>query len=368
MTLTASAATAAGPASARLATDIDTPSVLIDLDVVERNIERLQAYLDRHGIDNRPHIKTHKLPLIAYWQLAAGATGVTVQSVGEAEVMAAAGITDILITYNVMGAEKIRRLAEVARLAKVRVGVDNAVAVAAVGEAAALADREIGVLIEFECGKGRQGVLEPEQAVSLALACGRYPRLRFLGLMCYPSGPHVADFVARTRQALAEHGVAVAVVSVGGTPDMWRAHETAGETEHRAGTYVYNDRRSVAAGAASLEDCALHVHVTLVSRPTATRGVIDAGSKTLTSDGFPRELGGGYGLILEYPDAVVTELSEEHGAVDFSACECVPDIGERLRVVPNHVCPVSNLHDEVYLHRGGVIVAVVPVAARGMTR
>lgn len=351
-----------------LATEIDTPSVIIDLDVVERNIQRLQEYLDEHGIDNRPHIKTHKLPLIAHWQLAAGAKGITVQSVGEAEVMAAAGIRDILITYNVMGPEKVTRLAQVARMAEVRVALDNAVALAAVGEAAALAGRDIGVLVEFECGKGRQGVVAPEEAVALALECGRFERLRFLGLMCYPSGPAVPDFVAQTRAALAPHGLGVEVVSVGGTPGMWAAHETASETEHRAGTYVYNDRRSVAVGSAGLEDCALHVHVTLVSRPTQTRGVIDAGSKTLTSDAFPTQWGGGYGLILEYPEAVITELSEEHGAVDFSACESVPAIGERLRVVPNHVCPVTNLHDEVYLHRGGVIEAVVPVAARGKTR
>ncbi len=351
-----------------MASNIDTPCVIVDLDVVERNIERLQSYLDDHGIANRPHIKTHKLPLLAHWQLAAGAAGITVQSVGEAEVMAAAGIRDILITYNVMGAEKIRRLAAVARMADLRVAVDNEVALAAVGAAAELADREIGVLVEFECGKKRQGVLEPQQAVDLAVACGRYPGLRFLGLLCYPSGPEVAGFVARTRELLAAHGPELAVVSVGGTPGVWSAHETVGETEHRAGTYVYNDRRSVAVGSASLEDCALHVHVTLVSLPTPTRGVIDAGSKTLTSDAFPASWGGGYGHVLEYPEAVVTELSEEHGVVDFSACKAVPAIGERLRVVPNHVCPVSNLHDEVYLHRGGVIEAVVPVAARGKTR
>ncbi|MBX3144536.1 MAG: alanine racemase [Trueperaceae bacterium] len=348
-------------------TEVDTPCVLIDLDVVQSNIERLQTYLDSHGINNRPHIKTHKLPLIAKWQVDAGAKGITVQSVGEAEVMAAAGIKDILITYNVMGAEKIKRLAAVARMANVRVAVDNAVALAAVGAAAELAGREIGFLIEFECGKKRQGVLTPEEVVELVDASSPYSHLRFLGILCYPSGPDVPAFVARTRELLAGRGD-LEVVSVGGTPGVWSAHETVGETEHRAGTYVYNDRRSVAVGSASVGDCALHVHVTLVSRPTATRGVIDSGSKTLTSDGFPAKWGGGYGHILEYPEAVITELSEEHGAVDFSACARVPEIGERLRVVPNHVCPVTNLHDEVYLHRGGVLEAVVPVAARGKTR
>lgn len=346
---------------------LDTPCVVVDLDVVERNIRRLQEYLDAHGVANRPHIKTHKLPLIARWQVEAGAVGITTQSIGEAEVMAAAGLDDILVTYNVMGEEKVRRLARLARMASVLVAVDNEVALTAVAEAAALAGREIGVLVEFECGKKRQGVVTPEEAAALARRVASFENVRFLGLLTYPTSEAVPRFVARTRELLAEDGLRVEVVSVGGTPGLWSASPTEEATEHRAGTYVYNDRNSVAAGAAGLDDCALHVHVTLVSRPTPERGVIDAGSKTLTSDTF-RGGEGGYGLILEYPDAVIWQLSEEHGAVDFSACERKPEVGERLRVVPNHVCPVSNLHDEVYAHRGGVLVAALPVAARGKTR
>ncbi|HRN18446.1 MAG: alanine racemase [Trueperaceae bacterium] len=356
------------PAVATSITSIDTPCVVVDLDVAERNIRRLQDYLDEHGIQNRPHIKTHKLPLLAHWQVAAGACGITVQSIGEAEVMAGAGLTDILITYNVMGEEKVRRLAQVARMARVRVAVDNEVALEAVAAAALLAERPIGVLVEFESGKLRQGVVTPEEAAELAQVAAGRPYVEFLGLLTYPSSERVPGFVTRTRELLAEVGIDVKVVSVGGTPGMWRTHLTGLVTEHRAGTYIYNDRNSMAAGSASLEDCALHVHVTLVSKPTPNRGVIDAGSKTLAADPFPQDRGGGYGLILEYPEAIVTVLSEEHGAVDFSACSRTPAIGERLRVIPNHVCPVSNLHDEVYTHRRGVLEAVLPVAARGKTR
>ncbi len=355
------------PVAATRVDTIDTPCVVVDLDVVDRNIGRLQEYLSEHGIANRPHIKTHKLPLLAHWQVAAGARGITVQSVGEAEVMAAAGLDDILITYNVMGADKVRRLAQVAQLARVRVALDNEVALEAVAAAALLAERKIGVLIEFESGKLRQGVVTPEEAALLAKVAAERPYLEFLGLLTYPNADAVPTFVTRTRELLGEAGLELKVVSVGGTPLMWSTHVAGVATELRAGTYIYNDRNSMAAGAAALEDCALHVHVTLVSKPTANRGVIDAGSKTLTSDLF-RAQGGGYGLILEYPEAKITELSEEHGAVDFSECSRTPAIGERLRVVPNHVCPVSNLHDEVYAHRGGVLVATLPVAARGKTR
>lgn len=346
---------------------LDTPCVVVDLDVAQRNIRRLQEYLNKHGIANRPHIKTHKLPLLAHWQVNEGATGITVQSIGEAEVMAAAGITDILITYNVMGEDKIRRLAQLAQCAKVRVAVDNDAALAAVAQAAHGAGTTIGVLIEFESGKKRQGVVTPQEAVALAQKASSYSRVEFLGLLTYPNSEAVPAFVAEARQLLTAAGLELKVVSVGGTPNMWNAHEPGVATEYRAGTWVYNDRNTVAAGVATLDDCALHVHVTLVSKPTEDRGVIDAGSKTLTSDLF-RTGQDGYGLILEYPHAVIWQLSEEHGAVDFSACVRKPVIGERLRVIPNHVCPVSNLHDEVYAHRGGVVTAVLPVAARGKTR
>lgn len=348
---------------------VDTPAVIIDLDRVEHNIAKLQAYCDQHGIANWPHIKTHKLPLLAHKQLTAGAAGITVQTLGEAEVMVAAGITKLLLTYNLIGEQKAVRLARLARMATMRVAIDNRVALDTVARAAILAQRDIGVLIEFESGKRRQGVLEPAEALALARQVGASPHLTFLGLMTYPSSPAVVPWVKAARALFDREGLSIKVVSAGGTPTMWHAHELECVTEYRSGTSVYHDRKSVSGNAAdrvaTLDECALHVHVTLVSMAESDRGVIDAGSKVLTSDTVPAVMGEGYGLILEYPEAVIRGLSEEHGAVDFSACTSRPALGDRLRVLPNHVCPVSNLVDEVVLHRGGEIEAVVPVAARG---
>jgi len=346
--------------------DVDTPAVVVDLDVAEANIAKLQGYLARHGLANRPHIKTHKLPLLAHQQMRAGAVGITVQTLGEAEVMAAAGLTDILITYNVIGDEKARRLAGIARLVpNLRVALDNEVALRTVELAAVMAERTIGILVEFESGKRRQGVMEPQQALALAGQITKGGFVEFLGLMTYPCGPEAASFIARAKDLFARAGVALPVISAGGTPHMWHAHEVPGLTEYRAGTSVYHDRRSVGSGSATFDECALHVHVRVVSHPEPDRAVIDAGSKVLTSDTVPASMGAGYGHVLEYPEAVITELSEEHGVVDFSACSGRPSLGERLRLVPNHVCPVSNLVDEVVLQRRGVIEARLPVAARG---
>lgn len=347
--------------------ELDTPAVVIDLDRVEHNIAKLQEYCDRHGLSCRPHIKTHKLPLIAHMQLQAGAAGITVQKIGEGEVMAAAGIDDILITYNLVGKVKAERLARLAHMANVSVALDNEVALDTVIRAAALAERSIGVLVEFESGKQRQGVLEPEQALQLAQKARAAAQVRFRGLMTYPATEDSAAWIARAGELFSAHDVPIEVVSGGGTPNAWRSHEISGLTEYRAGTYVYHDRRMVGVGAAELDECALHVHTTLVSMPTRDRGVLDAGSKTLTSDTVPPEVGQGFGLILEYPDAVITQLSEEHAVVDFTACATRPTIGDRLRVLPNHVCPVSNLCDEVYMHRDGIVEAQLPVAARGKT-
>lgn len=349
----------------RTISDVDTPAVVVDLDRAEANIAKLQAYLDAHGIANRPHVKTHKLPELMRRQLDAGAAGITVQTLGEAEVMVAAGARDVLVTYNLIGPQKARRLAELARTADMSVAVDNEVALATVAEAAALAQKRIGVLVEFESGKRRQGVLEPALALELARQVRAAHHLEFVGLLSYPASPAIGPFVDEARRLMAAEGLEVRTVSAGGTPDMWHAHKLPHVTEYRVGTSVYHDRKSVARGEASLDECALHVHVTVVSMPTRDRGVIDAGSKVLTSDLVPPSMGAGYGLVLDHPEAVITELSEEHGVVDFSACDSRPKVGDRLRVLPNHVCPVSNLVDEVVLHRDGTVEAVVPVAARG---
>ena len=274
-----------------------------------------------------------------------------------------------MLSYPVVGATKLEPLTRLARATpRLAVALDNAVSLELVGRAAAAAERTIDVLIEFESGRRRTGVIEPDEALPLAQAIDAHPHLRLRGFMTYPLGADAGAWVRAARDLLGRHGLEAPVFSGGGTPRMWHAHETVGLTELRPGTYAYHDRATVAAGAGRLEDCALHVHVTIVSAPERGRAVIDAGTKTLTSDLVDPSAGDGYGLVLEHPEAVISALSEEHGVLDVSACEHPPRVGDRVRIVPNHVCPVSNLVDEVFVHRRGSLHGAWPVAARGTTR
>lgn len=346
--------------------DLDTPFVAVDLDRVDANVATLQALCDEHGLDNRPHVKTHKLPLLAHKQIQAGAVGITAQKLSEAEVMILAGIDDVLITFNLIGTAKAQHLARLLGMAKIAVTVDHPLAVATVAEAAALAQTDVRVLVEFESIKKRQGVISPDAALVLARQIESAPFLHFGGLMTYPSSPASSAWIARARDRFEREGIPIRTVSGGGTPTMHGMGTVEGLTEYRAGTSIYHDRKTVADGAATLDECALHVHATVVSSPFAGQVVLDTGSKSLTSDlATPLP---GYGLLVEYPDAVIATLSEEHGAVDVTACAVAPTVGERVRIVPNHVCPVSNLFDEVVLHRGGRVEAFAPVAARGTVR
>jgi D-serine deaminase-like pyridoxal phosphate-dependent protein len=348
--------------------DLETPIPVIDLDRVEHNLAKMQAYCDRHGLRLRPHIKTHKIPAFAHRQVELGARGITCQKLGEAEVMADAGLDDILISYPIIGPVKALRLAELSRRARVIVAVDNAVAVQTVAEAARASNNAIGVLVEFDSGNRRTGVVSVDQALDLARQIHGAAGLRLDGLMTYPSTDATVPFVAEAQRRFSEAGLDLSVVSGGGTPNAWRAHEIRGLTEVRVGTYIYHDRATVGAGAASLEECAFQLHATVVSRPTEDRAVIDAGSKSLSSDQVAPSVGPGYGLILGYEDAVIERLNEEHGVVDLSRCAKKPFVGERIQIIPNHVCVVSNLHDEVAIARDAQLVDMWRVAARGKTR
>ena len=345
---------------------LETPVPVVDLGIAEANMARMQAYADAHGIALRPHIKTHKLPGLAKRQLEHGARGITCQKLGEAEVMADAGIDDIFISYPIIGEAKAERLAALAARATMRVNVDSSAGI----ETAARAARhghEIGIIVEFDSGNRRSGVMTVEAAVALAKQAATTPGLRFDGLMTYPTSEASAAFIAEALPKLAEAGLTPGVLSGGGSPKAVHTHELAPVNELRVGTYIYNDRMMVAAGAAGWDDCALTVHVTVISRPEEDRAIIDAGSKTFAADIMPGGAQLGYGHILEYPDARIDRISEEHGMVDLSGCAKKPAIGERLRVVPNHVCPVSNLHDRVATVKDGAFLGFVDVAARGRT-
>ena len=343
--------------------ELDTPVAIVDLDRLDTNIKRLQSYLDEHYIQNRPHIKTHKIPQIAQMQLDAGAVGITCQKLGEAEVMARAGIRDIFIPYNIIGSKKLDRLMALAKAAEISVTADSQYTVDGLSGAANQAGIELSVLVEFDTGAQRCGVQTPEQAVELAQAIERLPGLKFGGLMTYPANDKTDAFVREVKSLLAKHGIPVSRVSGGGSPHLWNAHKHEEITEYRAGMYVYGDRGLLKSGAMSLNDCAFKIITTVVSRPTADRGILDGGSKTFSSDLVGLT---GHGLILEYPDAEIYALSEEHGHVDFSKCDHKPQIGERVTVIPNHCCVVSNLFNQVVGVRDGSVEVVWDVAARGM--
>ncbi|KAA1234529.1 MULTISPECIES: D-TA family PLP-dependent enzyme [Agrobacterium tumefaciens complex] len=345
---------------------ISTPMPVIDEDRLSANILRAQSYLDEHGKAFRPHIKTHKIPAIAKQQLQAGAIGINCQKVSEAEVFADAGFDDILITYNILGAAKLSQLKALnARIGGLSVVADSAVTIAGLADTFE-AVMPLAVLVECDTGGKRCGVQTPEAALALAEKIVAAPGLRFKGILTYPApdgAETVENFLRKTMALLAARGIDCPVRSSGGSPDFYSAHLVPSATEHRAGTYVYNDRAMLRAGHCTTGDLAMHVLATVVSRPTADRAVLDSGSKALTSDllGFSD-----YGLIEGYEGAKIVSLSEEHAVVDLSGCASGrPEIGDVVKVVPNHTCVVSNLFDRMVFHRNGVVTRVEKVTARG---
>lgn len=344
--------------------DLLTPVAVIDEAVMETNISVAQQYFDRIGRAFRPHIKTHKIPALAAQQIAAGAKGINCQKVSEAEVFADAGFTDILITFNMLGRARLERLKVLHSRVNLQVVADNEIVVDALAETFSEA-APLNVLVECDTGAERNGVQTPEAAFELAQRIDNSAGLTFHGLMTYPKAGLEADveaFFSRTLELLKQAGLECAVVSHAGSPGLYDSDLVTSATEHRAGTYIFNDRSMVREGMCDFDDCAMHILATVVSRPTDTRAVLDAGSKALTSDliGFSD-----HGLIVEYPDASIAKLSEEHAVVDFSKSERKPEVGERIRIIPNHTCVVSNLFNRLVFHRDGVVTRIEKVAARG---
>ena len=342
----------------------ETPAVLIDLEIAKKNITRFQEHCDQHGISLRPHIKTHKLPSMAQLQIAAGAVGITCQKIGEAEVMADAGIQDIFITYNIIGDSKLARLVELARRCKLSVVADNIQVIEGLAQAFSQEKNQLEVLIECDTGAGRCGVQSANEALELATLIHASKGLVMGGLMTYPpmgKQEHVDGWLKKTKDILLRNDLPCPKVSSGGTPNMWASQEVPTADEHRSGTYIYNDRSLIKAGICNVEDCALNVRATIVSTPTPDRAIIDAGSKMLTSDLLGME---GFGLIKEAPDAQIASLSEEHGVIDLSTSDWQPKVGDPIHIIPNHACVVTNMVDHVYLAENETLVKT-PVPARG---
>jgi D-serine deaminase-like pyridoxal phosphate-dependent protein len=356
------------PLAAKIARDYGTPCAVINMDKVERNIARIQAACDAADVANRPHIKTHKSPLLAKMQIEAGAKGITCQKLGEAEIMADAGVDDILISYNLIGDEKMARLASLQAKANMTVAADNATVIAGLPRAAEISGRPLSVVVECDTGRKRAGVEKPAEAIALARQIAASKGLTFAGFMLYPTETGWTEAQTFYDEALAgvrAHGLDAKMVSTGGSPNLKNLGKLKGATEHRPGTYIYNDRMQVAAGVATWDDCALYIYSTVVSRAAPERGILDAGSKTLTPD-----IGGldGHGLILEHPEARIAKFAEEHGFLDLSRSNTRPNVGDVVRIVPNHVCVVVNMMDEVVMVRGEEIIGTLPVAARGKLR
>jgi D-serine deaminase-like pyridoxal phosphate-dependent protein len=344
--------------------DVDTPAVVVDVDRLQRNLTRWQSHCHEVGLANRPHVKTHRSVEIAKRQVALGANGITCQKLGEAEVMVEAGIDDVLIPYNIVGEDKLERLAALGREARLTVSVDDERLLPGLA-GAARRSRRLDVLVDCDTGMGRTGVATPEGAVALASAVAHFDDLRFTGFLTYPALDGSAGFLAEAFRLARGNGLEVAVVSAGGTPRMWASGELRPlVTEYRVGTYAFYDRSSVAAGAASLDDVALTVHATVVSRPSSERAILDAGSKALAYDPGPYP---GHGTVLEAPASIVERLSEEHAVVALGDGDSL-ELGQQVRIVPNHACVVVNLVDEVIVHGENLEATAWRIDARGRSR
>ena len=356
---------------------LDTPLMAVDLDRLERNIAEMAALAGSYGVALRPHAKTHKSPHIARMQLAAGAIGLTCAKLGEAEVLVdQGGVTDILIAYPIVGNIKIQRLLKLLDRAHITVAIDSQQAAAALSQAMSANDRTLDIYVEVNTGQDRAGARAGDEAVTLALAVSRLPGLRLAGVMTHEghagfSGPdEIAAIAQNAGQALVDtaerirsRGVEVAQVSVGSTPASWFTPRVTGITEMRPGTYVFNDNNAFRHGRIGPDRCAARVLSTVVSRPGPERAIVDAGSKALALDPSPSHPGHGY--IVGHPGATIARLSEEHGVVTLAPDERGFNYGDRLEIIPNHVCPAVNLTDELVIVRDGRVVDHWPVAARG---
>lgn len=366
---------------------LDTPALLVDSATLRRNIRAMQEMAEAFGVRLRPHTKTHKSPDMARLQVEAGAAGIAVAKLGEAEVMADAGLADILIANQVVGPEKMPRLVHLAPRVRLAVLVDSRAGVSMLEHAFAEAGEKLDVLIEVDTGKQRCGLREISDIIDLAAAVADAPHLRLRGVETHeghvPDGASGPEEIKRravaagarlveVAGALRDRGHRIDEVSVGSTPAAPYTASVAGLTEMRPGTYIFNDVNQIAIGQATPADCALSVLATVISRPAPDRAVLDSGSKSLFSErarpGFALEGYDGFGYIREAPEARIASLSEEHGVVQIRDGARFPEVGERVEVIPNHVCPAVNLHEELYLVDGGAVLEVWPIAARGKTR
>lgn len=353
-----------------------TPAAVVDLDRMDANLARMADYAAAHGLHLRPHTKTHKSPELGTEQVRRGAIGLTVATLREAHVMAAA-CDDLLIAHPPVGGAKIERLLALPERVRVTVALDSRFALDQLAAAATRAGRSIGVLVELDLGMHRVGVPDVADAVALAQRASDSAGVEWRGILFYPGHvrQHVDDqegalaelerALAERLGALRERGLEPEIVSAGSTPTAFASHRIRGINEIRPGTYIFNDRTTAAIGACGWADCAYTVYATVVSTAVPGQAVVDAGSKALAREELRGADGGGFGALLDHPDIVVSSLSEEHGILDLSCSDWRPRVGDRVHIVPNHVCVSVNLHPRVHGVRNDVVERSWPVAARG---
>ena len=360
--------------------EIETPAVVIDLDVMDRNLSRMAQYSQAHNLNLRPHTKSHKIPELAARQLASGASGITVAKIGEAEVMLDYGITDILIAYPLVGKEKVQRLAKLGERAELTVSLDSIEAAKAISDELSRRNTKIKILVELDVGFRRCGVGNENEALGLAQMIVNLPGLEFKGLMFFPGhfqvGPAeraallvpVNAFLDRTLEAFSRADLPVSTVSGGSTPTAREAHQFHGVNEIRPGMYIFNDRNMVGIGIATVDDCALSVVATVVSTSVSGRAIIDAGSKTFASDRYQAGDGRGFAIVREDSETELEAVSEEHGHLNISRSSRPFRVGDRLTLIPNHVCNTVNMHNQIYGVRADNVEEVFTVAGRGKVR
>lgn len=361
--------------------ELDTPALIIDQEIMMDNLHFMQEYANRHGVALRPHTKTHKCPRLALIQEKLGAKGITVAKVGEAEVMAEAGLKDIFIANEIVGEVKLAKIRKMSQSVDISFGLDSLDQAKMIEEAFEGARKPAQVLIEIEVGEERSGVIEEEDYLQLLRFLKVCSNIRLKGIFSHDGNSYQAEDVDACRQIhltaqrrtlhfaqlAAKEGMELQTVSIGSTPSMMHDFPILeGVTEIRPGTYIFMDA-SQAAAYGSLNRNAASILTTVISRPTPSRVILDVGAKGITaqtrSKGFCATQG--LGLIKGWKDTEIFDVYDEHAIIYNKAFRDAVKVGDKVEIIPNHICPVVNLHEKAYLVSRGEIVDIIDVKCRG---
>ena len=363
--------------------ELDTPSLLIDIKQAEENIQNMQRRAEELGLKLRPHTKTHKMPFFAKKQMEAGAVGIAVAKTEEAQVMADNGITDIFIANEVVGISKYRRIRALHERITIRSGVDNTVQIDEIEKEFAGCEKPYEVLMDLEVGENRSGVITDEQIVNLTEYIKTKKHIRLRGIFSHEGHSYKApdmeacktltqvsyERTLKAAELIRGCGVNIDIISVGATPSIMNGAYLKGITELRLGTYIFMDMgQSKAIGDYSL--CAATVLATVISKPTDTRVVLDTGAKALVPQNRSQGIcaTGGYGCVKGHENVVIDNMFDEHGLIENRRFHDTVKVGDKLEIIPSHICPTVNLYDEAVLVKEGSVLGTVPILCRGKTK